>query len=246
MERNGAARHGSFKPFADKLVRWSYSLARCQPQDEEFAKVWDVEAMQERGQQPSVVVNKICENSYGNALVFSVIHALDRPTYSSYSADSNETVPLSNPILFLPHSEFSEEEVLEFVLRDLGGVDVSAPEPEWVTDFVVPGQQEVDSEIVDLSNQIRKLGDEYERKVEERRKVREPLTLLYETGPALEESVRSVLEALGGEVEQPEDPTKKDGWVAVRVADEVLEGVLEGKGIKNRHFDWEGLRQRTD
>jgi hypothetical protein len=202
--------------------------------------------MQKRGQQPSVVVKKICENSYGNALVFSGTHALDRPKYNRYTADSKETVPLSNPIFFLPQSEFSEEEVLEFVLRDFVGVDVSAPEPEWVTDFVAPGQQEVGGEIDNLSDQIRKLADEYERKLEERTEVREPLKLLYETGPALEESVRSVLEALGAEVEQPEDSTKEDGWVAVRVADEVLEGVLEVKGIKNRHFDWEGLRQLTD
>lgn len=250
VERSYAASGGPFKPFADKLTRWSYSLVECRPHDEEYAKVWNVIAMREKGAQPAVVVDGICENSYGNALVFSVAHAVDRYSdmVNARILNSRETEPLSSPIFFLPQSELSEEATLEFILRDLCGVEVSAPEPEWISEFVAPGQEEVDRELVGLEDRIREMIEEHDRKVEERAEVREPLKLLYETGAALEVSVRFVLEALGAEVEWPpkEERNKEDGWVTVRVGDEILEGVLEVKGIKNKHFDWDGLRQLTD
>jgi hypothetical protein len=240
------ARRGAFKPFADKFVRWGYSLAGCQVHHEGFAKVWDPEVIKQGGGQPKVGLNKICENSYGNALVFSVAHAVERPGYDRYTSDSKRIVHLSNPIFFLPESKFSEDEVLEFVLRDLCRVDISAHEPEWVTDFVAPGQQEVDREIANLNNRIRKLIEERDCMAEERTNVREPLQLLYETGSALEEAVCSVLEALGAEVERPEDRTKEDGWVTVQVGDKTFDGVLEVEGVRSKHFSLDGLRQITD
>lgn len=147
----------------------------------------------------------------------------------------------------MPETEFSEEEALEFVLRDLCGADVSAPEPEWVAEYVPPGQEQVDREIDDLEDRIAGLIRDRECKVEERAEVRMPLKLLYETGPKLEEAARSVMESLGAEVERPgEERNKEDGWVTVRVGDEIFEGVLEVKGVKTKHFGFEGLRQLTD
>ncbi len=248
VERSYVASRGVFKPFADKLARWSYSLAGCRAQEEEYEKVWNVTVMRDKGAQPTVMVDRICENSYGNALVFSVVHAVDR--YSDMTnaklLNSRQTDPLSGPVFFLPQSELSEEATLEFVLRDLCDVDVSAPEPEWVSEFVAPGQEQVDSELVDLEDRIREMSEERDRKVVERMEVRKPLKLLYETGSALEEAVCSVLEALGAEVERPEDRTKEDGWITVQVSDETFDGVLEVKGVKSKHFNLEGLRQITD
>lgn len=249
VELTYEASRGPFKTFADKLSQWNYSLVECRPDEDEYAKVWNVAFLQERGEQPEVVVNKICKNSYGNALIFSVAHAVEHRSSDSFTAryGAKETVSLSNPILFLPENDFSEEEVLEFVLRDLCGVDVSAPEPEWVSEYIAPGQEEVDREIAKLEAHIEKLIADRNSKVEKRDKVRKPLKLLYETGAALEEAVRSVLVELGAEVEMPEgDRTKEDGWVTVRLDDEIFEGVLEIKGVKSKHFSLEGLRQLTD
>jgi hypothetical protein len=78
VERSYAATSGPFKPIADKPVRWNYSLAECRPHDEEYAKAWDVEVLKQNGRQPAVAVNRICENSYGNALVFSVAYTIKR------------------------------------------------------------------------------------------------------------------------------------------------------------------------
>jgi hypothetical protein len=113
---------------------------------------------------------------------------------------SDDVVAVTAPIYFLPESKLSEREKLEFVLRDLCGVEVSAPEPVWISEFVTPGQEEVDRELAELEVRMREMSEERERKVEERAKVREPLKLLYETGAALEESVRFVLAGGGRRV----------------------------------------------
>jgi hypothetical protein len=231
---------GSFKPFVYNLGRWRYSLDRCNLNAHELSKFLPTPTICEDGFELSVLVEDICKSRYQTSIVFSV--QIVARGYAKRIGSQEETLRLTEPIYFLPESRLSEEEMLEFVLRDLCGVDVSAPEPEWVSEFVAPGQERVDRELIELQDRIREVIEEHARKVEERAEVRKPLKLLYETGAALEESVRSVLEALGAEVERPEDRTKEDGWVTVRVGDETFEGVLEVKGAKNRHFDWEGLR----
>ncbi len=248
VERGFEAQHGVLKRFADKFVRWDYSLVECRLYLEEYAKVWDLEAMQRQDQQPKVAVKKICWNRYGNDLVFSVRHAVERFSdgVAARRLGSRVTEVLSGPILFLPRSALSEEDALELVLRDLCEVDVSAPAPEWVSEFVAPRQERVDREIELTRVRIEELIEEHDRKVQERYEVREPLKLLYETGAALEEVVRAVLVALGAEVSPGEDRTKEDGWVTAQVGDETFEGVLEVKGVKGSHFDLEGVRQLTD
>ena len=147
----------------------------------------------------------------------------------------------------MPKVTLSEEETLERLLRDLLGVEVSAPEPAWIAEFKAPGQVEVNQDLAELGARIEELIGDHDRKVEERAPLREPLKLLYETGPPLEEAARSVMEALGAEVEWPgEESIRADGWVTVRVGDQTFEGVLEVKGVKTKHFDFEGLRQLTD
>jgi hypothetical protein len=247
VERYWQASHGAFKPFADALSRWNYSLEAARPNPEGFAEVWNVEFLRGRGYQPSVQIDTICHNSYGNDLVFSVSHAEEEIVRRYGVQVTGDKESLSGPIYFLPETEFSEEEALEFVLRDLCGADVSTPEPEWVAEYVAPGQEEVDHEIDDLEARIAGLIRDRDRKVEERAEVRTPLKLLYETGPKLEEAVQSVMESLGAEVERPrEERNKEDGWVTVRVGNEIFEGVLEVKGVKTKHFGFEGLRQITD
>lgn len=247
VEREWQVNRDLFKPFAGKLVRWYYSLVTCRPYPEEFSKVWDIKAMRANEAEPTVLVNKILKNSYNNALVFSVIYAVEYfPDRNARFLGSKSTEELSGPIFFLPASSLSEAETLEFVLRDICGLDVSAPEPEWVSEFVAPGQERVDRELAELQDRIERLLEEHDRKAEDRAEARKPLKLLYETGAALEEAVWSVLEALGAEVERPEDRTKEDGWITVQIGNETFNGVLEVKGVKSKHFSLEGLRQLTD
>jgi hypothetical protein len=247
VERAWEASSGPYKPFVDRLVRWEYSLDQCRPYLEEFKKAWNVNVMLDQGEEPSVEVVKFCWNRYGNALVFAVRHAYDEVSNRGTRFEYRETTTLSGPIIFLPKVNLSEEETLERVLRDLLGVEVSAPEPAWIAEFKAPGQEEVDQDLAELEARIEELIGDHDRKVEERSQLREPLKLLYETGPPLEEAARSVMESLGAQVEwSREERDKADGWVTVRVGDQTFEGVLEVKGVKTKHFGFEALRQLTD
>ncbi len=249
IERMWEASAGQFKRYADKLGRWQYSLKACRLNSHVLDEFLPTDALRDLNYTLRAHVEDICSSRYSTSIVFSVrIMAEGRPSHRRAGIGTAEqAMTLTGPIYFLPESQLSEEETLEFVLRDLCGVDVSASEPEWVSQFVAPGQEEVDREIADLETRIGILHEDRARKVEERSEVRKPLKLLYETGPPLEEAVRSVLELLGAEVEWPGEDrkNKEDGWLTVRVEDQTMKGVLEVKGVKTKHFDTDGLRQLT-
>jgi hypothetical protein len=129
----------------------------------------------------------ICGSRYGTSVVFSVrIVAEVRSIYRNRLVTEYQVVPVTGPICFLPECQLTEKAMLEFVLRDLCGVDVSASEPEWVSQFVAPDQEEVDRQITELEVRIGELREDQASKVEKRAEVRKPLRLLYETGAALE------------------------------------------------------------
>lgn len=249
IERTWEASAGRFKRYADKLGRWQYSLKACRLNSHLLDEFLPTDALRDLDYELRAHVEGICSSRYSTSIVFSVrIVAEGRPSHRRAGIGTAEqSMPLTGPIYFLPESQLTEEETIEFVLRDLCGVDVSAPEPEWVSQFVAPGQEAVDHEIAKLEARMQELREDHARNVEERAKVRKPLSLLYETGAPLEEAVRFVLEELGAEVETPgEDRANEDGWVSVQVGDEKFEGVLEIKGVKTKHFNLEGLRQLVE
>lgn len=225
----------------------AYSLDECHVNSHELSQFLPIDDIREDGYELTALVNDICASRYHTSVAFSVQIAASRPPRPRLRTDGQpDTLPLTGPIYFLPGSGFSEEEMLEFVLRDLCGVDVSAPEPEWVSEFVAPGQEEVDRELTELEDRIKALIGEHDSKVEEKSEVRRPLKLLYETGMALEEAVCSILEELGARVERPQERNKEDGWVSVHIGDKTLEGVLEIKGVDKPHFNTYGLRQLSE
>jgi hypothetical protein len=253
IERAWEASAGKFKPFVDKLGRWQYSLNKCHLKSDVPDEFLPVESLHGIAYDQKALVETICGSRYGTSIVFSVRIVAEGRSGRSKGRIGNPppnpppVVPVTGPIYFLPKSRLTEEEMLEFVLRGICGIDISAPEPEWVSEFVVPGQEEVDRQITELEVRIEELREDHARKVEKRAEVRKPLGLLYETGAALEATVRSVLEALGAEVETPgEDRANEDGWITVQVGDQTFEGVLEIKGVKTKHFNVEGLRQLVE
>jgi hypothetical protein len=237
---------GMFKPFVDKLGRWQYSLKECRLRSDVPDEFLPTDAFRGFDFEQKALVESLCWSRYDTSIIFSVSIIVEG-TLRNSRMGGTRVIPVTGPIYFLPECQLTEEAMLEFVLRDLCGVDVSAPEPEWVSEFVAPGQEEVDRQITELEVRIGELREDHTRKVEKRAEVRKPLGLLYETGAALEATVRSVLEALGAEVETPgEDRANEDGWITVQVGDETFEGVLEIKGVKTKHFNLEGLRQLVD
>ncbi len=96
----------------------------------------------------------ICTTRYGVSVGFVADHAVvsaqvpvqwqvGRQTYLAGGGPFAK----SGPIVFLPKCRLSEEETIELILRDMHGVEISAPEPEWMEEFVAPGQEDVDRAI---------------------------------------------------------------------------------------------------
>jgi hypothetical protein len=69
------------------------------------------------------------------------------------------------------------------------------------------------------------------------------LKLLYERGKPLEDTVRGILQDLGGRIEAAKEEGKEDGWVTIEFGGETHSGVLEIKGTANNQFDIAGFRQ---
>jgi hypothetical protein len=248
---------GPIVTYASNLDRYRFSMVGCRPfldEEEGLWGIWGRKELEEEGLEASVSIEGICANRYGQHVAFIVNHTTEpvvegvrRHVGGRTYTTGVEPKPASGPIVFLPESRLSEEQTLELVLRDMFGVELSAPEPEWIGAFRAPGQEEVDETIAEIDAQIETLLERREELLCEREEVRRPLGLLYQTGDALEEAVWSVLEALGAEVERPEKGSNlEDGWVTVRLGDDVLEFVLEIKGVDREHFDFKGLRQLTD
>jgi hypothetical protein len=150
------------------------------------------------------------------------------------------------PLIFLPAISLNADETRQLILADICGVQASVPEPEWINQFVAPGQSKVDDEIkkieADLQNVQKKLQDAKDR----RSKTRECLKLLYEREFALEPVARDILRGLGAHVEDPSEPNKEDGWIVVRIADKTHEGVLEIKSTRGDQFGEDGRKQLLD
>lgn len=247
VECGREATRGPFKPFADKLGRWQYSLEECHLNSHEFSELLPTGEMHQDGFELKAQVEDICRSRYHTSIVFRVqLVAADVRRSRAGRRLQDESHAITRPIYFLPESQLSEGETLEFVLRELCGVDVSAPEPEWIEEISVPSQERVDEEILDLERQIEKLIEQHSRKLDYKAELRRPLELLYQSGAALEEAVWYVLEQLGAEVERPDERNKEDGWLTARVGTDILEGVLEVKSTDKEHFGTGGLRQLFD
>lgn len=247
---------GPMATYAANLDRYRFSMVGCRPflDEEGLWGMWGRKELEGEGLRASVSIEGICTTRYGQHVAFVVNHTTEPVVEGvrrhvggrTYTTDV-EPKPASGPIAFLPESRLSEEQTLELILRDMFGVEMSAPEPEWIEAFQAPGQEEVNEAIAETDAQIEALLEQREEMLREREEVRRPLGLLYQTGDALEQAVWSVLEALGAEVERPEKGSNlEDGWVSVRFNEDVLEFVLEIKGVDREHFDFKGLRQLTD
>lgn len=186
VERESGAETELIKTFVDDLKKWDYSLERCEAIDEQLGSMFDLDALAKQGLKLGAALKIFCTTRYGNPLIFSVRLSAkdDRPPAPGIPEIHRQT--LSGPIVFLPKLDKSEQEMVELVLRELCGVDVSAPEPEWISGFVAPGQKEVECDIHELKNRINDLVDQRDRKIEKRSNLREPLRLLFESGLALE------------------------------------------------------------
>lgn len=235
-------RHRSFERYVSKLKGWNYSLAKCEIDLDVLSQQFNVEPMKRENLEIGLQRDFFCVNRYRHALAFTLhLQYLKQEPYRDF-----EVLATHGPLILLPAISLSTAETRQLVLSDVCGVQASVPEPEWINQFIAPGQSKVDDEIKKIEAELqgvqKKLQDAKDRRLE----ARECLKLLYEREFALEPVARDILRGLGAHVEDPSESNKEDGWIVVRIGDKTYEGVLEIKSTRGDHFGEEGRKQVLD
>jgi len=222
------------KEYMQRLHKWEYSLKDVQihPATSEFTRMYLKE------ENVRLQKKVFFKNRLGFALAFLVRFQMPgkipgRPDLHDYTG----------PVVFLPEINATEEETLKIVLRDLCDVEILTPEPDWVKQYVAPGQKSIDEKISIHREAIKKEKKYLEKDEDKRIEVRECLKLLYAGETELEPVVWNILEKLGATVERPKNPGKEDGWVSVEIGNAKYLGVLEIESTTKNQFTEKGIEQ---
>jgi hypothetical protein len=216
----------AFRSYLNSISRWSYSLARANVAMPDFGNIDTVRSL-------GVDIRPLWANRYDHAVVFEA---------DLMMMESGKTLGRLGPLVFMPRSGATREESIEAALA-LVGIELTTPEPEWVTGLTAPDQRGVDLLIAEVQQRADEVAAELDAAHADKAARRRWLGLLYEKQSALEPLVRDALRELGAEVEDPSDGDREDGWITVRAHGETFEGVLEIKSTRSATFDEQGLRQ---
>ncbi len=217
--------------YIQKLDKWDYSLSGVEISNN--TRGYTNLYLEEK--EVRLEKRVFYQNVSGLGLAFSVYFRIPRrgPQPDDFTA----------AIVFLPEINAMEEETLGIVLRDVCGVEMMTPEPDWVKQRVAPGQKSIDERIGKRRKAIKRQQKRLEDDQDERIKVRECLKLLYAGDLELEPVVWDILEKLGAKVERPKASDKGDGWISIKVANWNYRGVLEIKSTKSNQFNEDGIGQ---
>lgn len=234
--------NSKYEQYLKRLSQWNYSLKGVVIDESMMGQRIDFQKLNQKGIAVSLLTTKLCTNLSMYALAFKVLLEYYKDEKTRYEI-RKKLFYAAGPVIFLPRIDASEDETLEIVLRDICGVIISLPEPQWIHQYIAPGQETVDKEISDYNGKIEKAKVGLEKCEKERTEVRRPLRLLYGTGIDLQDIVWEVLETLGAKVERPEKSNEEDGWLSVEIDGQVHEGVLEVKSTRSNPFNKSGIRQ---
>ncbi len=231
--------HRRYADYIGKLKKWEYSLAGCRLDDDIVASRFNLTYLREHGSEFHLEEDDFCCNRYKHALAVRL--------HYQYRDRQYKTVHRSfGPVVLLPKVNLSEDETLQLVLTSICGIETNLPEPEWLSEFVAPGQKAVDDDITRIRSEIKNMVESLQQAEGEKSECRKCLKLLYEREFALEPVVRDILRGFGAHVEDPTVKNKEDGWLVVEVAGTTLEGVLEIKSTKADTFSEDGRKQLLD
>lgn len=234
-------KHQNYEEYISKLHKWQYSLSTCGLDKKTLRQYFNLDYFSKKDNEISLDQDCFCYNRYKNSLAFTLRYQI-----LAHSYGETKVIDSSGSLIFLPEISLSEDETIQIVLRDICGIEARLPEPEWLDEFVAPGQKTVDEKIRKIEHQIQKQLDNRKQAQEEKEKCRRCLKLLYEREYELEPVVRDALRGFGAHVEDPSEPNKEDGWISVKVGDKLYEGVLEIKSTKSDQFDERGRKQVLD
>ena len=234
--------HRSFERYVSKLKRWNYSLAKCQIDFDVLPQAFNVEFLKGKNLEIGLLKDFLCVNRYRHALAFSLhLQYVKQEQYRD-----PEVLVTHGPLILLPAISLNADETRQLILSDVCGVQASVPEPEWINQFVAPGQSKIDEEMKKIEAELQSVQKRLQDAKSRRSKARECLKLLYEREFALEPAARDILRGLGAHVEDPSEPNKEDGWIVVRIGDKTYEGVLEIKSTRGDQFGEDGRKQLLD
>ena len=238
-------KHKEFQEYLKYLKDWKYSLSTVKNNKEIQESFYSIEYMEKNRMKIYIEKYILCQNRYKNYLAFEIIYQILKTTYR-YGQDNTELFHSYGPMIFLPKINLDEEETLLLVLEVICGIEMELPEPEWLEQYLAPGQGEIDSKIKEIETKTEELSNQLEMEWIKRDNVRRCLKLLYEIKHPLEPVVREMLEFLGAEIEEPKENNKEDGWIKVTIEGKIYEGVLEIKSTKSEQFGEEGIKQLLD
>ena len=232
-------KHTQYEGYIKYFSKWEYSLSGCKIDNTIVDPLFNIDDLKKNQFKIDFEIDQFCANRYRNGLAFSI-------NVGIFSMFGGQQPYLFGQLLFLPKINKSDDETIRIILKDLCGIVAKLPEPEWVKEFKAPGQDEIDKKIEQLELNIRTGFNELNKAQEEKEKNRTCLKLLYEREYALEPATREVFRALGAHVEDPKEPNKEDGWIAVQIGENTYEGVLEIKSTRADQFSEDGRKQLLD
>lgn len=142
---------------------------------------------------------------------------------------------------FLPGHPGGFEKGLSIILRSIKERDTvnHESEPDWASEIVVQGQEEIDAEVIVKTDQIQVLELERSDLQSRRSELRKVLEILYLSDKPLEGALKRTLQNCGYVVEEPKD----DNNVEFYLKNGKQEFVVEVKSSLKAQFNKEGLRQ---
>lgn len=146
---------------------------------------------------------------------------------------------LFNSLYLLPVLPSGAKRSIEQIANIVFVDDDNITEPEWVSQIVVEGQEEIEAEIADNQSKIDELVLANKGLERERQLVRQPVEILYKTGKPLENSIKTALRDIGIIVIEP--PTENEREFTFEFSGQKF--VVEVKSTEHQFLDKKGLRQ---
>lgn len=149
--------------------------------------------------------------------------------FGTHAISLDKRVELGHIILLPSGYSSGKGQMLEQCIKELLQTHETTPPPNWVKDYLVPGEQEIVNCIVGIDGQISSLEREREAKLSEKRGLERWKYLLYEKGKHhLEPVVRDALKLIGCDVEP--QPDKDSNGLVVSDRGTALIEVVGSKG----------------
>ena len=171
-----------------------------------------------------------------NEFADTVIHELAQTRYRA-PIGIQILLPTGARFCFLPPpTEISTKTAIDIILEDFFGIKTSEmPEPDWIREMRVPGEEQIEKRIEKSVNKIKIEKKEIEKSKREMQSITRFRKLLYTEDEELEQIVRATFRELGAKVIEPKEKNKEDGWIETKFGKAVLEIKKAAKSANRAH-----------